>query len=163
MALIDFVHKTLFLIRIACIKTNTFLGCYQKYSSLRCLLHDKGLVICFYLGWSGSILQFRQNTIKVGSKSWLITLSLTSYAGFALKRELNFCYGYLSLLYFRVLLTKTCYLQRRAPACNFTINSPSRTQASPTLGQNFLLLTFFDYSILLKSCPSFVCPFIHSF
>ena len=66
----------------------------------------KGLVICFYLGWSGSILQFRQNIIKVGLKSWLhtcssnITLSLPSYTGSALKRELNFCNGYLSLLYF---------------------------------------------------------------
>ena len=41
----------------------------QKYSKLRCLLRVKGLVVCFYLGWSGSILQFRQNVIKVGSKS----------------------------------------------------------------------------------------------
>ena len=78
----------------------------QKFSRLRCLLRVKGLVIGFYLGWSGSILQFRQNIIKVGSKSWLltcssnITLSLPSYTGSALKRELNFCNGYLSLLYF---------------------------------------------------------------
>ena len=70
------------------------------------LLRVKGLVICFYLGWSSSILQFRQNIIKVGTKSWLltccsnITLSLPSYTGSALKRELNFCNGYLSLLYF---------------------------------------------------------------
>ena len=28
----------------------------QKYSKLRCLLRVKGLVICFYLGWSGSTL-----------------------------------------------------------------------------------------------------------
>ena len=47
----------------------------QKYSRLRCLLLVKGLVICFCLGWSGSILQFRQNIIKVGSKSWLLTFS----------------------------------------------------------------------------------------
>jgi len=53
----------------------------QKYSRLRYLLRVKGLAICFYLGWSGSILQFRQNIIK----SWLltcssnITLSVTSY------------------------------------------------------------------------------------
>ena len=78
----------------------------QKYSRLRCLLHVKALVICFYLGWFDSILQFRQNIIKVGSKLWLltcisnITLSLPSYTGSALKRELNFCNGYLSLLYF---------------------------------------------------------------
>jgi hypothetical protein len=39
------------------------------------LLRVKGLVIIFYLGWSGSIFQFRQNIIKV-------------------------CNGYLSLLYF---------------------------------------------------------------
>ena len=63
----------------------------------------------YYSGWSGSILWFRQNiinVINVGSKSWLptcssnITLSLPSYTGSALKRELNFCNSYLSLLYF---------------------------------------------------------------
>ena len=37
----------------------------QKYSRLRCYLHVKSLVICFYLGWCGSILQFKQNMIKV--------------------------------------------------------------------------------------------------
>ena len=47
----------------------------QKYSRLRYLLLVKGLVICFYLGWSGSILQFGHNIIKVGSKSWLLTCS----------------------------------------------------------------------------------------
>ena len=58
----------------------------QKYSRLRYLLLVKGLVICFYLGWSGSILPIRTNIIKVGSKSWLLTcssniiLSLPSYA-----------------------------------------------------------------------------------
>ena len=78
----------------------------QKYSRLRCLLRVKGLVICFYLGWSGSTLPIRNNIIKVSSKSWLltcnsnITLSLPSYTGSALKRELNFCNSYLSLLYF---------------------------------------------------------------
>ena len=67
----------------------------QKYSRLRCLLRVKGLVIFYYLGWSGSILQFRQNIIKIRSKSWLltcssnITLSLPSYTGSALKRELK--------------------------------------------------------------------------
>ena len=88
----------------------------QKYCRLRCLLHVKGLVICFHLGWSGSILQFRQNIIKVGSKSWLltcssnITLSLPSYTGSALKRELNFCNGYFSLLYFCLYLMKENHL-----------------------------------------------------
>ena len=47
----------------------------KKYSRLRCLLRVQGLVICFYLGWSGSILQFKQNIIKIGSKSWLLTCS----------------------------------------------------------------------------------------
>ena len=81
-------------------------GLSQKYSRLRCLLRVKDLVICFYLGWAGSILQFRQYIIKVGSMSWLltcgssITLSLPSYTGAALKRELNLCNCYLSLLYF---------------------------------------------------------------
>ena len=60
----------------------------------------------FYVGWSGSILQFRQNIIKVGSKSWIltcssnITLSIPSYTGSALKMELNCFSAYLSLLYF---------------------------------------------------------------
>ena len=78
----------------------------QKYSRLRCLLCVKGLVTCFYLGWSGSVLHFRQNIIKLGSNSWLVTcnsnipLKLPSYTGSALKRELNFCNGCLSLLYF---------------------------------------------------------------
>ena len=69
------------------------------------LVTCQGLVICFYLGWSGSILQFRRNMIKVGSKSWLltcssnITLSQPSYTG-SEERELNFCNSYLTLLYF---------------------------------------------------------------
>ena len=88
----------------------------QKYSRLRCLLLVKVLVICFYLGWSGSILHFRQDMIKVGLKSWLltcssnITLSLPSYTGSALKRELDVCNGYLSLLYFWMLSYHT-YLE----------------------------------------------------
>ena len=32
----------------------------QKYSRLRCLLHVKGLVIGFYLGWSGHTLLIRK-------------------------------------------------------------------------------------------------------
>ena len=32
-------------------------GISKKYSRLRCLLRVKGLVIYFYLGWAGSILQ----------------------------------------------------------------------------------------------------------
>ena len=69
----------------------------QKYIRLRCLLRVKGLVIWFFLDWSGSIFQFRQSIIKVVSKSWLltcssnITLSLPPYTGSALKRELYFC------------------------------------------------------------------------
>ena len=34
----------------------------QKYSRLKCLLLVKGLVICFYLGWSGST---KDTTIKI--------------------------------------------------------------------------------------------------
>ena len=51
-------------------------------------------------------LVFRQNIIMVGSKSRLltwssnITLSLPSYSGSAVKRELNFC-----LLYFCILVS----------------------------------------------------------
>ena len=42
---------------------------YQKYSRLRCLLRVTGLLICFYLGWSGSTLLITKHVIKVGSKS----------------------------------------------------------------------------------------------
>ena len=44
----------------------------QKHIRLRSLLLVKGLVLCFYLGWSGSILKIRTNMIKVGSMSWLL-------------------------------------------------------------------------------------------
>ena len=105
-------------------QVSTYVTTNQKYSRLRCLLRVKGLVICFYLGWSGSILQFRQNIIKVGSKSWLltcssnITLSLPSYTGSALKRELNFCNGYLSLLNF------WCYSSPETDGRMYTYNRP---------------------------------------
>ena len=96
---------------------------WQNYSRLRCLLRVKGSVICFYLGWSGSILQFRQNKIKVGSKSWLltcssnITLSLPSYTGSALKREIHFCNGYLSLLYFCTMVSIKCHILSNILVC----------------------------------------------
>ena len=83
-------------------KVNSYL---QNYRRLRYLLHVKGFVITFYLGWSGSILQFRWSIIKVVSKSWLltcssnITWSVTSYTGSALKRRLSYVvcciFGYL--------------------------------------------------------------------
>ena len=69
----------------------------------------KMLVMCLRFGdlflffWSGSILQFRQNIIKVSSKSWLLTYSsninFIHWLCFE-ERELNFCNSYLSLLYF---------------------------------------------------------------
>ena len=65
----------IFLVHALC-QSNT---ANQNYSRLRCLLLVKGLVICFYLGWSGSILQIRTNIIKVGSKSWLFTCSIWAY------------------------------------------------------------------------------------
>ena len=58
----------------------------------------------FGLVWQYSSIQ--KNIIKVGSKPWiltcscLITLSLPFYTDPDSKRELNFCNGYLSLLYF---------------------------------------------------------------
>ena len=42
-------------------KINVLESYMQKYSRLRCLLLVKGLVICFYLGWSGSTLPIRTN------------------------------------------------------------------------------------------------------
>ena len=63
-----------------------------------------GDLFLFGLVWQYSSIQ--KNIIKVGSKSWIltcscyITLSLPFYTYPASKRELNFCNGYLSLLYF---------------------------------------------------------------
>ena len=73
-----------------------------------------GDLLLFGLVWQYSSIQ--KNIIKVGSKSWLltcssnITLSLPSYTGSALKRELNFCNGYLSLLYFWLFVILTISL-----------------------------------------------------
>ena len=95
---------------------------YSQRSFLSCCVYfwpkmqqTKMLVMCqrfdglflFELVWQFQF-QFRQNMIKVGSKSGLrlltcssnITLSLPSYTGSVLNRELNFCNGCLSLLYF---------------------------------------------------------------
>ena len=58
----------------------------------------------FGLVWQYPSIQ--KNIIKVGSKSWIltcswhITLSLPFYTDPVSKRELNFCNGYLNLLYF---------------------------------------------------------------
>ena len=64
-----------------------------------------GDLFLFGLFWQYSTNQNQCNK-GTGSKSWLLTcrsniaLSLPSYTGSALKTELNFCNGYLSLLYF---------------------------------------------------------------
>ena len=63
-----------------------------------------GDLFLFGLVWQYSSIQ--KNIMKVGSKPWLltcisnITLSLPSLYFSESKRELNFCNGYLSLLYF---------------------------------------------------------------
>ena len=64
----------------------------QKYSRLRCLLRVKGLVIGFYLGWSGHTLLIRKIIMKVGSKSLLLTCSSNKlwaylYYIFLIRRE----------------------------------------------------------------------------
>ena len=63
-----------------------------------------GDLFLFGLVWQYSSIQ--KNIIQVASKSWIftcschITLSLPFYTEPDSKRELNFCNGYLSLLYF---------------------------------------------------------------
>ena len=65
-----------------------------------------GDLFLFGLVWQYSSIQ--KNIVKKGSKSWIltcschITLSLPFYTDPDSKRELNFCNGYLSLLYFCV-------------------------------------------------------------
>ena len=67
-----------------------------------------GDLFLFGLVWQYSSIQ--KNIIKVESKSWIltcschVTLSLPFYTEPASKRELNFCNGYLSLLYFWIAL-----------------------------------------------------------
>ena len=78
---------------------------------VRCQLF--GDLFLFGLVWQYSSIQ--KNIIKVGAKSWMltcschITLSLPFYADPDSKRELNFCNGYLSLLYFWFVSLKKIY------------------------------------------------------
>ena len=77
-----------------------------------------GELFLFGLVWQYSSIQ--KNKIKVGSKSWILTcschiiLSLPFYTYPASKRELNFCNGYLSLLYFWLSLIETCFCLRNS-------------------------------------------------
>ena len=48
---------------------------YAFIQHTKILVTCQNLVTCFYLGWSGSILQIRTNKLKVGSKVWLYTCS----------------------------------------------------------------------------------------
>ena len=64
-----------------------------------------GDLFSFGLVWKYSSVQTKYNkgrfkVMAILTCSSNITLSLPSYTGSALKRELNFCNGYLSLLYF---------------------------------------------------------------
>ena len=89
--------------------------CYSNHDVKQAKIQQiKMLVMCqrfgdlflFGLVWQYSTNQNQYDKGKCKIKSWLltcssnITLSLHSYTGSALKRELNFCNGYLSLLYF---------------------------------------------------------------
>jgi hypothetical protein len=58
----------------------------QKYSRL-----VNGLVISFYLGWSGSTLPIRTNMIKVGSKSCLLTCSIRNTLAENISTYCAFC------------------------------------------------------------------------
>ena len=66
----------------------------------------------FFLGLVWQYSSIQKNIIKVGAKSLMltcsyhITLSLPFYTDPDLKRELNFCNGYLSLLYFWIYIFK---------------------------------------------------------
>ena len=110
----------------------------QKYR-LRCLLRVKGLVICFYLGWSGSIIQIRTNMIKVGSKLWLLTcssdinLSLPSYNVTALQRELNVCNSYLT----QSAVILICNMP--AQSANLALMSAERAQRNTCCSLIYLL------------------------
>ena len=137
------------------------------------LSNVKGLAICFYFGWSGSILQFRQNIIKVGSKSWLLTcssLSLPSYTGSALRRELNFCNGYLSLLYFctYTMVSLTCKFSKFVYSltesfCICLLTSPAYTQY---LSQRFepweILWNPSEGGVLIYPCHTHYIITIHT-
>ena len=90
-----------------------------------------GDLFLFGLVWQYSSIQ--KNIIKVGAKSWMltcschITLSLPFYTDPDLKRELNFCNGYLSLLYFwkyRFRNTKLPTLAEKNPKQIDLINTP---------------------------------------
>ena len=86
--------------------TEIFLLLFAKMQQTKMLVTCErfGNLFLFGLVWQCSSVQKKYN--KVDSKSWLITCrsditySLPSYTGSGLKKELKFCNGYLSLMYF---------------------------------------------------------------
>ena len=111
----------------------------------------------FILGWSGSILQFRQYMIKVGSKSWLLTCSSNrtlSLPVCTVSRELTFHNGYISLLYFWVKVLLFCLKERSCKQCSqneWTI-SPQYDKVNnlDTNKVNHLTCTWFNNCVLVQ-------------
>ena len=96
-----------------------------------------GDLFLFGLVWQYSLIQ--KNIMKVDSKPRLlicisnITLSILLYTCSALKRELNFCNGYLSLLYFWAYPTTTRWRWR---VVSFELNLkflPSSSKSSEVM------------------------------
>ena len=102
---------------------------------------------------SGSILLFRQN----------ITLSLPSYIGSDLKRELNFFNGYLSLLYFWVdRCARLKFVILNSLFCRFGChNYENRTATAITFGWYVVGWSWYRL-LLLISIHYFLILFIRS-
>ena len=78
----------------------------------------------FGLVWQYSSV-YNKGRFKVMACSSNITLSLPSYTGSALKRELNFCNGYLSLLYFCAALLPEFQILSKSHGSFFYLNYDS--------------------------------------
>ena len=85
-----------------------FLGVSSKIQQTKMLVRCQRVGDWFLFGLVWQYSSIQKNIIKVGAKSWMltcschITLSLPFYTDPDSKRELSFCNGYLSLLYFWV-------------------------------------------------------------
>ena len=114
----------------------------QKYSRLRYLLRVKGWVIfiLFLL-----VLQYSSVQTKYNKATYL---SLPSYTGSALKRKLNFCNGYLSLLYF-------CSMQRNVIKCGAVQNKAMHHRSRKVEYSTYLLIAYLIFGFQIRRSNNF--------
>ena len=141
-----------------------------------------GDLFLFGLVWQYSSVQtkYDKGRFKVMAtylQQYYITLSLPSYTGSALKRELNFCNSYLSVLYFwgqvilRTALTETPNRVKQGACRDFFLLPPHENQSTIQACNNYRLArmdrNFDDYpgcqpkiNTCAKICNTVHIPFL---